>query len=131
MFVSFEEVTAMTGQDIDIDNIAAAQSLIETYVGRVEADIENPRDLALLAKATAYQAVFMENQSKMVFEQVSMKSITVGGTSYNFPDNATDTLWLAPIAKVACSKLSWLRSRTVKTGKATVPGPRLLDWWTD
>lgn len=131
MLISYEEVFDMTGRDVDLDNIAGAQSLIEIYVGRTEADVDDPRDRALLARAVAFQAAYMQNQESMIYEQAAVKSITVGGTAYSFPEGGTDLLWLSPIAKTACAKLSWTRSRSVKTGRLGIPETRLLDWWTE
>lgn len=129
MFISREEVLALTGYNVSLEEIAYAQTIIEVHVGRTEADVEDLRDLALLGRAVAFQAVYMQEHSRMVYEQVDVQSLSVGGAAYEFGNNP-DSPYIAPMAVKACAKLSWTRSRGVKTGRIGPP-TRLANWWTN
>jgi len=131
MLVSVEEAEALTGYQMIPEDIQWAQAIIEVYVGRSEPDVDDPRDLAMLARAVAFQAAYGKVNGTMIYEQVQVKSLTVGGTNYTFHQGDEAAPYIAPLAKMACSKLSWTRSRTVKTGRLNTPGLTLLDWWTE
>jgi len=133
MLVSVEEAMSITNwwDNIIPEEIAQAQAIIEVYIGRGEADVDNPRDLTMLAKAVAFQTVYMKQHGNMIYEQVAVKNITVGGSSYTFREGDDVSPYIAPLARMACAKLSWTRSRTVNTGRMTAPGAKLLDWWTE
>lgn len=130
MFVSDVEVAALTPYTVTLEEIAHAQAIIEVYVGRTEVDVDDPSDLAMLARATAYQAAYMQEHGKMIFEQIDLKSITVGGTNYNFHTGDHNSPFIAPLAQKACKNLSWMKSRGVRTGRIPHPRPALLSWWT-
>lgn len=130
MFVSTEEVRQMTGFDVTPEQIAQAQTIIEVHVGRTEPDIDSARDFALLGRAVAFQAVYMNTLGNTLYEQVDAQGITLGGANYNFRNN-TDAPFIAPYAAKACKKLSWLRSRGVKTGRAGGPRESFRNWWTE
>jgi hypothetical protein len=129
MFVSVEEAEGLTLTELDAESIYVAQGIIEVHVGRTEADVDNARDLAMLARAVAYQAAYMRDQRKMIFEQVDLKTMTVGNTGYNFRNNNSDAPFIAPLAVKACNKLSWRKARSVKTGRLSLPTPQLASWW--
>jgi hypothetical protein len=129
MFVSVEEAEGLTLAELDAEIIYVAQGIIEVHVGRTEADVDNARDLAQLARAVAYQAAYMVRQRTMIFEQVDLKTMTVGHTGYNFRNNNSDAPFIAPLAVKACNKLSWRKARSVKTGRLGLPTPQLASWW--
>lgn len=68
-----------------------------------------------MAKAVAYQAVYMMNDSDKVFEQVAViqqaqmdGSVTLDRDKY--------APFVAPLAWLTLKNVSWRRSRSVKTG---------------
>lgn len=131
MLVSVEEAESITGYQLLVEDVAWAQAIIEVYVGRTEPDIDNPRDLAMLARAVAYQAAYGKDHGLMIYEQIAVKQIVVGGASYVFKEGDDASPYIAPLAVMACKRLSWTRSRSVKTGRLNTPGAHLLDWWTE
>lgn len=115
MFISKEEVQSMLGYTIDAPLLAKAQTMIEAYVGRVEAEVEDATDLSLLGHATAFQAVYMQSNPEVVLEQAGAAYVSTLGTSYTFTPESFAP-FIAPWAGRACKRLSWMRSRSVHTG---------------
>lgn len=127
MFITKEQVLTMTGYDVDATLLAQAQSIIEVYVGKVEAEVDDATDLALLGKATAYQAAYMKNDGARVFEQAAVTQIGQFGQLVSF-NSATDAPFIAPLAAISCRRLTWRRSRSVRTG-SWFGGAPVLDRW--
>lgn len=117
MFTTIEHTAQLTGYTVDNDLLAMAQGVLETYIGKVEAEIEDAVDKALLANATAYQAAYMQENYSTVFGQVPITRSTVMGASVALADSSSP--YIAGLARMACSKLSWRRSRSVHTGPLT------------
>lgn len=113
MFVTTSEVLELTGYTVSAADIKRAQYIIESYVGREESAVEDPNDKALLGRATGYQAAYMNKNGDMVFEQIGAKYLGQNNSVVTFED---DSPFVAPLAKIACRKLSWRGSRSVKTG---------------
>lgn len=133
MFVTVEQTKQTTGIDVTEQAIAIAQMIIESYVGRIEANISDAADLMLLGRATAYQAVYMRENLDTVFEQIDVKSQTGFGSSVAFRDNPVSP-WLAPLAIIACQGLSWKRMRSVRVGaifSRPVDEASASEWSTD
>lgn len=121
MFTTVEEVKRITDFDVSLEGIARAQAIIESYVGRVEVDVQNATDLSLLGRATAFQAAYMEHDLPRVYGQAKASQIMQYGNMVTFPDDGVSP-WIAPLAVIACRKLSWNRIRSVRTGSIyTVP----------
>lgn len=124
MFTTVENVKTITGYTVTTEQVYAAQVIIETFCGRVEAEVTTPNDRALLAKATAFQAAYMSQNYQTVFEQVAVTSIaqTDGGTVLDIGMAAP---YIAPLAIFAMRNLSWRKSRSIKIGpmygKTTFP----------
>lgn len=115
MFITPEEVMAQTPYTgITVEHVRQAQYVIEVFVGRTEAEVDGPRDKAILARATAAQAVYMKDNPDITFNQVSAAMLTSGGQVTQFRDNLSP--FIAPLAVIACQKLSWKQSRSVRTG---------------
>lgn len=114
MYTTPEYVQAITGYDVTQDQIRIAQGLIETLTGRVEALVYDANDRAILGNATAYQAVYMKANSKVIFEQAAITGGSSGDAATSF-NTAMKSPFFAPLAVEACRKLSWLKSRSVKT----------------
>jgi len=130
MFVTVNETMELTGAEVAEEAIPVAQAIIESYVGRVEAEVTNANDLMLLGRATAYQAVYMRENLELVFEQIDVKQQQGFGGMVTFRDNPASP-WVAPLAIIACQRLSWKRMRSVKTGSIFAKPVEPLDWSTD
>src|SRR3954470_19503914 len=116
MFITAEEVMASTPYtDITNDQVRQANFIIEAYVGRTESEVDNARDLALLARATAFQAVYMRQNPEIVYEQAKVQMLNAGGNMTTF-DTKGDAPFIAPLAEKVCKKLSWRGTRSVRTG---------------
>lgn len=115
MFTTTVEVKEMTGYDVSQEVVIMAQNIIETFVGRDEVDIIVPNDRSILAKATAYQAAYMRDDSERIFEQAATVQLMQGGNMVTFTQDGVSP-WIAPLAAIACKRLSWKRSRSIRTG---------------
>ena len=115
MFTNVAEVKDITGFDVDRDDISRAQHIIESYVGRNESEITGPDDVSLMAKAVAYQAVYMKANYERVFEQVATTSFAQMDSQMSL-DVVMGAPFIAPLAWFSLQNLSWRRSRSVKTG---------------
>lgn len=115
MFTSVEQTKALTGYDVTLDLVNQAQSVLETFLGKVEAEIDDAYDLAILGRATAYQAAYMKNNADRVYEQIAIRSVAQsdGGAVMDLDMHAP---FLAPMAAFAMRSLSWKRSRSITTG---------------
>lgn len=115
MFTSVEQTLATTGYAVTLDLVNQAQAVIEVFIGKVEADVDSAYDLAILGRATAFQAAYMRDNAERIYEQVAVRSIaqTDGGVTVN-TDMAAP--FIAPMAFMAMRNLSWKRSRSVRTG---------------
>jgi len=129
MYISREEVKTITGYDVDAGLLGRAQSIIESFTGRLEAEIDDARDLALLGKATAYQAAYMKEDSAKIFEQMSVSQIGQFGqlVSFRYDDNVSP--FVAPLSVMACRNLSWRRSRSIRTGSWFGVVPMAVERW--
>lgn len=113
MLTNKQHVQQITGKTVTTDLLHQAQAIIETFVGRTEARITDPDDLALMANAVAYQAAYMVDNGDTVFEQISFIQLSTGDSSMTFDD---DSPFIAPLAKMAARQLTWKRSRSVSVG---------------
>lgn len=115
MFTNATQVNQLTGQTVTDAAIQIAQGIVESYVGRTEDEVYSPDDYALMAKAVAYQAVYMINDSDKVFEQVAIvqQAQMDGSVTMNKDMYAP---FVAPLAWLTLKNVSWRRSRSVKTG---------------
>jgi hypothetical protein len=127
MFTTVEQVKALTGYDVTLETIAIAQGVLESFLGKVEVEIESAYDLAVMARATAYQAAYMSKDNEKVFEQVAIKSVAQadGGIVMDTNRHAP---WIAPLAHIAMSALTWKRSRSVTTGPIFDRYGAVLTW---
>lgn len=127
MFVTIDEVSKYTGYTVTNDDIYMAQALIEAYIGRVEAQIDNATDKENLSKATAYQTVYMKDNAKTVFQQIDAATVSNFGNTITFRDDGSSP-YIATAARFALRNLSWRGTRTVKVGKTIQP--RTYPHWT-
>lgn len=130
MFTSVEQTRALTGYVVTLDLVNQAQTIIESYLGRTEAQIDTPDDLAIIGRATAYQAAYMVTNAKSVYEQIAVQSIAQadGGVVV---DRAMVSPWIAPLAFIALKAVSWKGSRSLKTGPIFDRSEGSADWRTD
>lgn len=115
MFATIEKVKELTGVEAPQETIIMAQNIIESFVGRDEIDVVNAHDRALLEKATAYQVAYMFGDEAKVFEQAAASSVMQFGNMVTFNQDGASP-WIAPLAVIACKKVSWRRMRSIKTG---------------
>ena len=126
MFSTTNSVKTYTGYDVTLPLIIRAQALVEIYVGRDEIDIENPSDLLLLDKMTAYQTAYMLENEDIVFKQAALTSQGQTDAMVNF-DVRMMSPFMSPLAIIASNGLSWNRSRSYRTGKIFQMNRR-TDW---
>lgn len=129
MFVNVKEVEDITGREVSREDIQRAQHVIEAFVGRNETEVSGADDFALMAKAVAYQAVYMQNNYDKVFEQVAL--IQFGQMdAQSTLDTSMAAPFIAPLAVLTLRNLTWRRSRSVRTGPIFPTGPRVSGWET-
>lgn len=125
MFTTVNKVKQYTNQDVTLDLISRAQAIVEIFVGRSEIDIENPNDLIVLDKMTAYQAAYMLENEDTVYKQIASTSVGSGDSLQNF-DTKMTAPWMAPLAVLAGRSLSFNKPRSIRTGKIFQWSP--YDW---
>lgn len=128
MFTTVNNVKEYTNKTVELALIKRAQALIEMYIGRNEIDVENPSDLLVLDKMTAYQAAYMVDNEDMVYSQIAVTSAGAGDSAQNFDGNMMAP-FMSPLAVIAARGLSFARSRSIRTGKI-FQFTRKLDWRT-
>lgn len=124
MFTSVEQVKALTGYEVSLDLVNQAQAVLESFLGKVEAEIDDPNDRAVLARATSFQAAYMKNNADRVYEQIAVRSVAQsdGGAVMN------TEMWapfIAPLAYLSMRSLSWKRTRSVRTGPVFTGSSRI------
>jgi hypothetical protein len=126
MFSTTNSVLTYTNKEVSIDVIKRAQAIIEIFIGKDEIDVENPSDLLILDKMTAYQAAYMLDNEDVVYSQVASNSVGSGDSAQNF-NTAMSAPWIAPLAVMAAKGLSFKKPRSIKTGKI-FQWPTYIDW---
>lgn len=117
MFVTTTQVKTITGKVVNAALVERAQYAIEAYAGKFEADITDARDLEILKRATAYQTAYMLNNEDIVFEQMAVSTTGQNDAYTTFKQGDTTSPFIAPLAVMMCSKLSFMRSRSIHSGK--------------
>lgn len=126
MFTTVNSVKEYTDADVTIDLVKRAQAVIEVYIGKDEIDIDNPSDLLLLDKMTAYQTAYMFENEAVVYTQIAANSVGSGDSAQNF-NAAMSAPFIAPLAVFAAKGLSFKKPRSIKTGKI-FQWPTYIDW---
>jgi hypothetical protein len=116
MLSTVNSVREYTGYESTLELIKRAQAIIEIFIGKDEIEIENPADLLLLDKMVAYQTAYMIENEDIVFKQAALTSQGQTDALVNF-DTRMLSPFIAPLAVMASSGLSFNRSRSYKTGK--------------
>lgn len=128
MFTTVNNVKQYTNIDVTLELIMRAQAIVEIFIGRSELDVENPNDLMVLDKMTAYQAAYMVNNETMVYSQIASTSEGFRDSNQTF-DTKMSAPWMAPLAVIAARALSFNKGRSIKTGKI-FQWNRRIDWRT-
>jgi hypothetical protein len=128
MFTTVNKVKEYTNKTVELSLINRAQALIEIFIGRTEIDVENPSDLAILDKMTAYQAAYMMDNEDMVYSQIAVNVAGAGDSLQSF-DNTMMAPFLAPLAVIASRGLSFKKPRSIRTGKI-FQFAKKIDWRT-
>jgi hypothetical protein len=126
MFTTVNSVKEYTDADVTIALIKRAQAVIEIFIGKDEIDIDNPSDLLVLDKMTAYQAAYMLQNEDVVYTQIASNSVGSGDSAQNF-NTAMSAPFIAPLAVMAAKGLSFKKARSIKTGKI-FQWPTYIDW---
>lgn len=122
-----ESVELTYGQVVTDQDIAIAQDIVEVFAGTTELASDNElistRNLRLLEKAVAYQAIFVRDHPD-ILSVMDTTGVSQDGLSATYQhDNAA---LLAPMAKRCIDRLSWklrpLRAR--KSGRIDESGNR-------
>jgi hypothetical protein len=117
MFANITEVKTITGKIVKADLVQRAQYAIEAYVGKFEAEVTNTKDIEVLKRAVAYQAAYMLNNEDIVFEQMAVSTTGQNDAYTSFKQGDSISPFIAPMAVMICAKLTFMRSRSIKTGK--------------
>jgi hypothetical protein len=116
MFTTTAQVKTITGKIVNAGLIERAQYAIEAYVGKFETDVTDTKDLEILKRAVAYQSAYMLNNEDIVFEQMAVSTTMQNDASTTFKSGDSVSPFIAPMAVMVCSKLSFVKSRSIKTG---------------
>jgi hypothetical protein len=126
MFTTVNSVKEYTNADVTLDLVKRAQAVIEIFVGKDEIDVDNPSDLLVLDKMTAYQAAYMLDNEGIVYTQIAANSVGAGDSIQNF-NTSMSAPFIAPLAVMAARGLSFKKPRSIKTGKI-FQWPTYIDW---
>lgn len=129
MFAQVNEVKDITGKNVDVGIIQRAQYVVEAYIGKFETDVSNDNDLEICKRAVAYQSAYMLNNEDVVFEQMAVSTTGINDSYTTFRQNDLTAPFIAPMAVMICQKLSFVKTRSVYTGK-TFQETASLDWTT-
>lgn len=129
MFATATDVKSVTGKIVTNDLIQRAQYVIEAFVGKFEAEVTDTKDIEIMKRAVSYQSAYMLNNEDIVYEQ--MKISTSGQSDSYTSFRAGDDLspFIAPMAVIICAKLSFMKNRSVYTGKSSDTVSE-VDWRT-
>lgn len=106
-----QQVIDVTGVTVDPQQLAQAQSSIEVASNRIYADTAKirTRDLYWLRMSVSYQAAWLVGQYDLN-TRLDATATSQDGVSNQL---SSDALVLAPMAKRALQRCSWMRSRTI------------------
>lgn len=127
MFVTKEKIKERTGYDVDGTTLALAQMMIEAWVGKIEEDVTDAGDMALLERATTFQAVYIVDSPDDVLQQMSVKNISQGDSQFVM-DTEVAAPFMSRWAVMTCRKLSWVGTRTIHTGPIFDSTPSVGRW---
>ena len=107
------DVLSLTGATVTDSQLTQANGAIELHAGRLYTDAvtrTGTRDIEWVRRACAYQAAWMLSQPDM-FARLDYTEV---GKERGTPTKVTATaMTLAPLARRALGRVSWLRSRSL------------------
>lgn len=111
-WATIEDVADVTGVAVADATLRAAASVIETFAGRSQdADVKRASDRRNLRLAVCWQAAYMHSNDD-VLERVDVRSEYLGeGDMQTANRDDAAAIVLAPLARAALKRLSWLRPR--------------------
>lgn len=109
-WASTADVLTYTGSSVSQDTVDAAQAIVELFADTVENEnVElSTKNLRLLKLAVAYQSAWMSAQPDL-FTRTDVGLMTQDGVSFTSPH--ANSLILAPFARRAIARLSWMRTK--------------------
>lgn len=114
------EALALTGVTVSAAVLTQAQGVVELFSGITEDNTTELKtsSVRMLRAAVAYQAAWMVSQVD-VTSRTDVSQLDQDGTS--FTAAGPDALIVAPLARRALERLSWLRKRTTRSVRAGRP----------
>lgn len=113
IYVTVDDVLDITGKAVDTTSLRAAQHVIEMYVNRTDSTHMKAKDLHWLSLAVAYQAVYMDEHPEL-FTTLDVAALSQGDISVTYRESIVDA-HVAPLARMAIRRLSWMRTRSIQT----------------
>ena len=129
MLATTNDVKTITGKIVNNQLVARAQYLVEAYIGKFENEVTNTKDLQILKRAVSYQSAYMENNEDLVYEQMSVSTTGQNDAYTTFKSGDKIAPFIAPLAVIVCEKLTFFKSKSIKTGKI-LGEEALVDWVT-
>ena len=120
-WATVDETLALTGVTVSTAVLTQAQGVIELFSGITEDNTTElaPSNTRTLRAAVAYQAAWMDGQIDVT---TRTEVAQMGQDGASFTTAGPDALVLAPLARRALDRLSWLRrraTRAVRMGRPT------------
>lgn len=129
MLATATNVKDITGKIVNNQLVSRAQYVIEAYIGKFESEVTGTRDKEILKRAVAYQCAYMLDNEDIVYEQMAVSTTGQNDAYTTFRVNDKASPWIAPLAVMICNRLSFAKSRSVKTGKMSQVSDS-ADWTT-
>jgi hypothetical protein len=118
-WASSEDVARITGISVTSAVVEQAQAVIDIHAARTydARDRTGSRDQRYLQLAVAYQAAWMKSQPDY-FQRMDLTGVTGPGAATGIAGLAPTGMVLAPSARWALRRVSWLKSRSLHTRAA-------------
>ena len=118
------DVLSLTGTTPGQPVVDQANAMIEVAAGRIYTDAiahTGSRDVEWMRRAVSYQAAWIPSQPD-IYGRLELQAVSATGRPVPIVPTA---LTLAPLAKRALNRVSWVRSRSlhVRSPFADGPGP--------
>jgi hypothetical protein len=128
MFATINDVKDITGKIVNAELVSRAQYAIEAYVGKIENDITKEKDIEIMRRAVAYQSAYMLNNEDIVFEQMAVSTTGQSDSYTTFKPGDTTSPFISPMSVMMCSQLSFIKVRSIKTGKILKNSSSFYGW---
>jgi len=129
-WTTVDDVATKTGKAVSAETLVQAQAVVEAYLGIDETDSAawlKARDLRTLARATQYQAAYLQDHPEVLTERdlVAMSQPDLSVTFRQATVN-TSPRWLAPLAAMTLRQFSYAGPRSVEL-ESEITDPSLSD----